>query len=162
MRVEATITKSDLLKLHFYMLLRLKANQALFVFLFVCAGIGGSDMVGMEGIVPWLLFTLLGSAIAFLVLFFIGSGLQTIMATSEKGFIGDQVFEILDDGFLEKTMGTETKTAWAAIEKIYKTEKYIFVKINGSRFHIVPKRAFSDQTEFCKFWDLISGNLSAL
>ncbi len=162
MRVEVIITKLDLLKLHFYMLLRLKANQAMLVLLLVCAGVGGFDMVGMAGIVPWLLFTLLGSSIAFLALFFMGSGLQTLMATSEKGFIGDQVFEILGDGFLEKTMGSETKTAWAAIENIYKTEKYIFVKINGSRFHIIPKRAFSDQAGFYRFWDLISRNLSVL
>jgi len=71
----------------------------------------------------------------------------------EKGFIGKTVFRITEDGYYEHTLGTETTTWWPSIIGLYKFKNYLFVRINGLRVHMIPKRELDTQQDFEKFCD---------
>ena len=87
----------------------------------------------------------------FFVLFNVGVFINLIFASAEKGFIGPTIYNLCEEYFEESTKGTETKTKWSSINNIYKFRNFMFIRINGYRIHIVPKRDFPNDQEFEQF-----------
>ncbi len=155
MEYEVNIRRMDLFKMQLFLLPRLKQNYLLLAFLICCAGFGASSALDQNGLLAWSLYSTIVGLVIFLVLFFVGALVQVAFASAEKGFIGKTMYRINDKGFFEETLGTETMTRWKSIIGLYKFRNYLFVRINGLRVHMIPKREFSNKKEFESFCDEI-------
>ena len=145
----------DLLKMQYLLLFKIKANYFFIGLIYIAAGLGSYSLLADGKTIAWLIIVLIGGSFFFFVFFNIIIFIQLITASAEKGWIGETIFKIEDQGFYEKTAGTETRTNWNAIAKIYKSSNYTFVRINAYRMHIIPKRAFGDVSDFARFSDLL-------
>lgn len=155
MEVSARITKLDLVKMQFALFFKTKAYFLYFVLIVFFLLITSLDSIEKSGIMMWILPNLVISVFVLFIMIVASVLMLLLTATSAKGFIGNQTFKITDSGFSEVTEGTETISSWNAIEKIYKTKQYIFVRISAYRFHIIPKRAFQSDEEFEQFATLL-------
>jgi len=151
MEKEIIVKKSDLAVMQFLLIPRLGFYYSFFGFLVVCAGAGGFSNASEIGYEKWLAISITTALIGFVIMLSIGTVIQLVTATAEKGFIGKTIFTCSDEGFREKTEGTETLTNWASIKAIYRTKSYTLVRINGYRIHIIPKREFESEDEFNSF-----------
>ncbi len=155
MEKELLVKRSDLAVMQLHLIPKLGVNYVFFGFLFVCAGGAGFSNASEAGYTTWFIISLITSVVVFVVMFFIGTVIQLLTATAEKGFIGKTVFSFSDEGFKEKTDGTETLTKWGSIKAIYRNKSYTFVRINGYRIHIIPRREFDSEDEFNSFSEKI-------
>jgi hypothetical protein len=73
-----------------------------------------------------------------------------------KGMLGRHEITIHDDNILEKNDSVSLEFRWTAIEKIVKTEKYIFVYVSSVSALLIPQRSFMNNTAYDEFYKLIS------
>ncbi len=159
MEVNVNVNRLDLFKMQFILLFRIGANYVAFGIVFGLMAIATSSVLLKGEIIVWFFsFIILGTIVSAIMLL-IGILIQTMTASAEKGFIGNTLFKIEESGFYEHTEGTETKTNWVSIAKLYKSKNYIYVRISAFRIHIVPKRAFSNENEFNEFYNLIKSKM---
>ena len=156
MEYEVNVRRMDLFKMQLFLLPRLKQNYLFLVFLICCAGFGGASSVSKVGVLAWGMSSMFAALVIFFVLFLVGALIQVAFASAEKGFIGKTIYRINEKGFYEETQGTETMTLWKSIIRLYKFKSYLFVRINGFRIHMIPKREFSNAQEFELFCDEIT------
>jgi YcxB-like protein len=72
-----------------------------------------------------------------------------------KGMIGRHEITIHDDKISEENDSASLEFRWTAIEKIVKTEKYIFVYISSVSAFLIPQRSFVNNTTYDEFYKLI-------
>lgn len=152
MQYEVFVRRTDLLKMNILMLPRLLQTYLGFGFLVACAALGGVQSLNKHGPFIWLSTSFVVGVSIFLIIVSITIVLQAITATEKKGTIGKTVYKLNESFFIEETIGTETKTRWESIAGIYKFKKYIFVRINSMRIHIIPRREFVSTEEFEIFY----------
>lgn len=161
MKVEAHITRTDLLRMQFYMLFRLPANLYFFAFFWLAMAVVALFAIDDFSIPVYLLvvtfFTICGFVGATTVVIL----MQLVSASEKQGFIGPQAFEIRDDAFVEISSGTTTTTDWASISRIYTSRNYLYVLISALRVHIVPRRAFDSKEQFQAFASEVRSRASA-
>ena len=75
---------------------------------------------------------------------------------SKPGILGEHTIEISPEGLFEMTSVNESKHYWCGIRNVYSTDSYIFVFINKSVAHIIPKRAFKSNEESQNFLSLLN------
>lgn len=68
-----------------------------------------------------------------------------------KGFIGKHVMTLAPDELTETTEVNETKQKWSGVEKIVENDDYIFIYISALNAHIIPKRAFENESDVASF-----------
>lgn len=68
-----------------------------------------------------------------------------------KGTIGKLRLSLTPEAVIEANDFKETKTGWKAVEKIVSTDKYVFIYTGAVMAHIIPRRAFSAESEFKEF-----------
>ena len=68
-----------------------------------------------------------------------------------NGVVGDHCF-IVDDAYVCEQAGPiETKVKWNAIQKVSAGEDHAFIYYTPNQAFIVPKRAFTDESDFTRF-----------
>ena len=153
MEVEARINRFDIIRMQIFLVPRLKIYSYWIIIFLLCAVYGGWGSLEKHGMLIWglsvLVFTIL-SSVAFITICIL---YQLLFTTEKRGIIGKQKFRITESAFEEKSIGTETKTFWGSVEKIYKTKSYLYIQIGGYRVHIVPRRSFSNKKMFEKFFN---------
>lgn len=152
MQYEVFVRRADLLKMNILMLPRLLQTYLGLGLLVACAALGGVQSLNKHGPFIWLSTSFVVGFFIFLIILSFTVILQTITATERKGTIGKTVYTLNENFFIEETMGTETKTRWESIVGLYKFKKYIFVRINSMRIHIIPRREFVSTEEFENFY----------
>ena len=81
--------------------------------------------------------------------------LQTTLSFDSKpGILGEHTIEISPECLFEMTSVNESKHYWNGIRNIYSNDSYIFIFINKSVAHIIPKRAFNSSFESKEFLGL--------
>ena len=80
-------------------------------------------------------------------------GIQILGNVSKmnKGFLTTHNITISDNGFVEETAFNRTETKWEGIMKIAKSRRYIFVYLSQHGAHVIPRRAFANDSE----WELL-------
>ena len=68
-----------------------------------------------------------------------------------KAILGHQTISLTPEHLFVKTPGSESKYAWASIDKIVQNGKYIFLYISSISAIVVPKKAFSTENELQEF-----------
>ena len=68
-----------------------------------------------------------------------------------NGVVGDHSFIVDDSGICERAGPVETKVGWSAVLKLSVGQDHAFIYYAPTQAFIVPKRAFTDESEFNQF-----------
>jgi hypothetical protein len=60
----------------------------------------------------------------------------------KPGLLGDHTIILSDEGVVERTSVNESFNKWEGIRSIEQNEGYIFIFLNQTMAHIIPKRSF--------------------
>jgi YcxB-like protein len=156
MKTVVDIRRTDLLKFQIYMLPRIKAN---WIFFFVIVGTvfvwALYDLPGPVTARKVLIaaLTALAAAIGGTLAGVLCSIVLILMSSSLKvGVLGEHRFEIRPEGFFEETRANEQLNRWAGITAVGRTNSFIYVRINWYLFHLIPRRSFSEDSEYEQFF----------
>jgi tetratricopeptide (TPR) repeat protein len=72
----------------------------------------------------------------------------------EKGLLGRHTLKLDEAGLLESTAVGESRTLWAAVDRVEQNGEYIFIYTQPIAAHIVPKRAFDNAQAAESFYQL--------
>jgi hypothetical protein len=61
----------------------------------------------------------------------------------DKGQLGSHRVVLTDEGVVEATAVSESKTSWAGIDRVEQNGDYIFIYTAPGMAHVIPKRAFT-------------------
>lgn len=64
---------------------------------------------------------------------------------------GNHSLTLTEEGIIETSSSGEAKTNWSAVEKVYDTEKYLYIYISSINAYIIPVRAFKSLDEKNEF-----------
>ena len=73
-----------------------------------------------------------------------------------KEFYGKCELEAGDDALTETRPSGSTIRNWTSVERIVTTPSHLFVYTSGIEAYVVPRRAFSAESEFNTFVDLVT------
>lgn len=68
-----------------------------------------------------------------------------------NGVVGDHCLIVDDAGICEQAGPVETKVTWNAVRKLSVGEDHAFIYYAPNKAFIVPKRAFTNESEFNRF-----------
>jgi len=68
-----------------------------------------------------------------------------------NGVVGDHCFTVDDAGLWEQAGPVETKVKWNVVRKLSVGEDHAFIYYAPNKAFIVPKRAFTNESEFNQF-----------
>lgn len=151
MEIEANITRFDLLKMQIHLLFNSKESLYNFLICFFIVGAFAWKRVEETGLVFMLVVAFLTSLFIYFVFVGLNCAFQLVFSNKKNGFIGNQSFRLTDWGFEERNRGTETKTSWANVGRIYKAKNALYLQITGYRLHIIPRSSFASCEEFLDF-----------
>jgi YcxB-like protein len=156
MEVTTNIQKMDLIKLNLSVALTMKSTYisvlviAGFVFAFLLwkKGIPSTDKRWMTMIIASVSGGLIGTIASMLFNMFC----ILTMLSKNAGVLGEHHYQVLADGLHEKTSANEGLSRWQGIAEIRATNSYLFYRITGYLYHIIPKRSFNSQKDFDQFY----------
>lgn len=60
-----------------------------------------------------------------------------------KGIIGEHELEISSDGVHERTSMNDGRHSWVSVDRIVEDDRYIFIYLQVTMAHIIPKSSFA-------------------
>jgi YcxB-like protein len=112
-----------------------------------------------------ILSAVISIIIAFLLVTIVGSKLRQYITDiyakgmykegKNKGLIGHREITICDDAIVEESNSGTHATKWQSVEKVIKTEKYIFVYASSVSAYLIPRRIFVNDTAYDELYNLI-------
>jgi hypothetical protein len=163
--VKYTLTRGDILRFQFYLLVR---NRVLIAFL----GIMHVFSLWMNLRSPEVAAQSTGFKIFYSVIFTCGMivfvGVFTMLAIGTmvmvkkyRGFLGEHELEIREDGLMERTDVNESLNRWAGFHKIVRTTRYLYIYVTDNSYHIVPLKYFGSEAEERTFRDEMEKHVKA-
>ena len=71
---------------------------------------------------------------------------------NNEGYLGEHTFEIGDEGIKETTCKRSKFNKWTSIKHVTENIEYIYIFFEQTMAHIIPKKAFSSETEAREFF----------
>jgi hypothetical protein len=164
MHLRVTLTKSDIA--HANLLLLAKSPSSLKGIVIFVVGIGVVLYFSRHPstLLDWSVLAL-ASAIGGFVAFLISCAISMLWilknSTDKAGVTGEHVFEISEQGFREKTSQNESIQGWSGMLRPIRSRKITLVRINAYLFHALPRRAFSDDSEYEAWWNELTRRCGA-
>ena len=154
MQVQVNIRRIDVIAFNLFLLPRARANLIFFVavaigiFTFLIAQ---QSSLSTANIVIALISSVIGGAAA-LLLGFLGSLIFVLLSSSVKsGVLGLHTYNIEPEGLREITAVNEGLQKWTGIQEVARSKRFLYIRINGYLFHLIPRHAFSSDHEFNEF-----------
>ena len=60
-----------------------------------------------------------------------------------KGIVGEHELEISSQGVHERTSVNDGRHSWASVDRIVEHDRYIFIYLQATMAHIIPKSSFA-------------------
>lgn len=155
MEIETDITRADLIKLNLFLLPREKSNRVtvavlaagIFIYLLISKQPNSLSSLGVAA------GAAIGGGVAGLLAGFLISLLFiTLTSNMKNGVLGRHTYRLTEEGLHESTAANEGLQKWHGIQTVGKSKSFIFLRINGYLFHLIPRRAFGTAQEFESFW----------
>ncbi len=89
--------------------------------------------------------------VVFMIVFQIVFHAIWLLINQSRGVVGEHVYEIRDDGLLEKTPVNESLYRWSGFHKIGASGSYLFVYVTDNNVHYIPWRIFATKEEGERF-----------
>lgn len=132
--------------------------KSTYISVLVFTGLAFSYMLWKVGIPStgknWMIMVLAsfsGGTIGTIISMFFNMLCILAMSTKNSGVLGEHYYQVRSDGLHERTSANEGLSKWKGISEIKVTDSYLFFRITGYLYHIIPKRSFSSQREFDDF-----------
>jgi len=112
---------------------------------------------------PWLMFAMIWTLfVPFMMRRSLKKRiLQLYSQGKDRGVVGRHTLSLTSAGVTDKTSFGKTVTTWRDVRKAVATNEYVFVYISDAVAHIVPRRAFSDDSGFLEFRDAVIRHMRA-
>jgi hypothetical protein len=112
---------------------------------------------------PWLLFAAVWTAfVPYLMRRSLRKRILQLYAEGrDRGIVGRHTLSLTATGVTDKTSFGKTVTTWREVRKAVATHEYVFIYVSDTVAHIVPRRAFPDQTGFHEFRDTVFRHMRA-
>jgi hypothetical protein len=78
-----------------------------------------------------------------------------------RGQVGKHRLALSEDGIVESTAVSESRTSWAGVDRVEQNSDYIFIYTSAAAAHMIPKRAFRDLQEAEAFYQLARARKTA-
>ncbi|MCJ7522354.1 MAG: YcxB family protein [Dehalococcoidia bacterium] len=166
MDIEFENTMDDILALNTYHFQRspgARRNRLIFqyvlpgipalIYLALVFGGGSSELSAL----PWLLLAMLLFVLGpFSVRRSLKRRVVKMVAEEQgRGAVGGHRLSITRSAVTDKAGSGKTTTNWTDVKKVVLMDNYVFIYIGDTSAHIVPKRAFPDETAWKEFKDTI-------
>ena len=101
--------------------------------------------------------------IAFVVIagFFAVTVVLSMVSRRNKTLLTEHTITIADGSFAEETAYNKTDHKWAGVQKLARTRRYLFIYVAQHAGHVVPRRAFRDNTEWDSFYEFCRQRVDA-
>lgn len=155
MKVVANITKEDYWNFNKYTMLHIPKVRNTMLF-----GMLGTPILTFI-VLNFFNFPLLYTILAALVfgvladwtlIYFTKHRVMSLVEGSE-GLLGEHVFEIGENGLVERTSVNESHFSWDGIAAIKRDKHNIYVFISQIQGHIIPRSSFSSSEEEEQFYN---------
>ena len=160
MKIEAHITKKDLVSLSCYLFPRSRGTwiyfTVLFLGMFLFFSYKDDFTFSSSSILIGVTSSFIGALVATLVTWLWNLGCILLMSNSKSGVLGKHEYVITDEGLSERTKSNESLIKWSGIDEVKINKSYIFVRINQYLFHMVPRRSFSSLAKFEEFGNILT------
>jgi hypothetical protein len=154
--VTVDVTRTDLTYFQIRLLLVHPLNRFVFIAVFLfCSGLTlmGSSQVGGLEIVSAILTGLVSVAGAFAFCIVLVTGWVWLAPRSHRGSLGERTFTLTTDGLHEKSASGDWTVNWGGATSLFRSGRLIYVGINASLYHLIPRRYFSDASADQSFWN---------
>lgn len=84
---------------------------------------------------------------------FLLTSLCALMSTKSKAMLTEHSITLEEGGFTEETIYNKKEHKWAIVQKLPRTNHYLYIYIAPHMAHVVPRRAFPDETEWNAFYE---------
>ena len=89
---------------------------------------------------------------AVIIYFVLTSAVKRSLPTGDnKGIVGDHSFTVDDAALCEQSGPLEIRVKWNGIRKVSVGEDHVFIYYAPNQAFIIPKRAFTDESDFQRF-----------
>ena len=105
---------------------------------------------------PWLFFA---GIWAFFVPYSLRRNMKKkvarmVLGSDSSRITGQHKLSLSSDAVTDKGNSGKTKTKWAEVHKVVATSRHVFIYISDTAAHIVPRRAFEDESKYREFVDM--------
>jgi YcxB-like protein len=155
MKVNANISKMDLIRFNFAVLPKLKSTYvcilvfAVFAFCYICWTDGIPQTANKWMVVS--ISSLAGGVISMLFGLIFSTIFILLMSSSQNGTLGEHEYTLSTEGLHEKTSANEGLNKWQGISKVKVAGSYLLFQITGYLFHIIPERSFESKEVFQEY-----------
>lgn len=159
MKVEVDISKRDLFWMNSHMFLTSSGAYKIPVYAWLTmTGIYFYN-IGLNADIYQTIYKLsvfFGWALIIFGVFYIFSTITVLSTSTDSyGVLGKHKYEIQENGFTEATDVNETFSNWNGIHSLIKTNNYVYIKTAPLLAHVIPKRSFSNNSEFEQFYSML-------
>jgi hypothetical protein len=160
MQVRIDITRQDYWKMNKYGIMHNPIMGTLFFLIMMGAPIlllvkllGYSADRTTIHIAASIITALIFGGLVDLVFYILLKILVMIMLSGKQGVLGEHLIEISEKGVYESTSVNEGLHFWKGVQSIKQDKRYIFIFIEPTMAHAIPKRSFSSPREADEFFN---------
>lgn len=84
---------------------------------------------------------------------FLLTSVCALLSAKSKAMLTEHSITLEESGFTEETIYNKTEHKWAIVQKLPRTKRYLYIYIAPHMAHVVPRRAFPDETEWNAFYE---------
>ena len=77
----------------------------------------------------------------------------SMVSRRNKTLLTDHTITLEDGSFVEETAYNNTDHKWTGVQKLARTRRHIFIYVSQHAAHVIPRRAFRDDTEWDSFYE---------
>ena len=77
----------------------------------------------------------------------------SMVSGHNKTVLTEHTIILTDDSLVEETAYCKTEQKWLGVQKLARTKGYLFIYIMQHGAHVIPRRAFRDDTEWNAFYE---------
>ena len=154
LQVQTKIRRIDVVAFNLFILPRARGNWIFLgvvtvgIFIFILAR---QPSISFPDVGFALISSLIGG-VAALILGFLSSMIFILLSSSIKsGVLGPHTYSIDQEGLREVTPVNEGLQKWLGVQEVGRSKRFLFIRINGYLFHLIPRHAFSSDEEFNAF-----------
>ncbi|USD23093.1 YcxB family protein [Microbulbifer variabilis] len=163
MKIEAHITKKDLINLSCYFFPRNRGTWIYFMVLFLGMFVFLSYKDGFtfftKSTLIGVVSSFIGALVATLIAWLWNLGCILLMSNSKSGVLGKHEYVITEEGLSESTEANEALIKWSGIDNVKINKNYILVRVNQYLFHMLPRRSFSSLAKYEEFGNILSSRV---
>lgn len=156
MVIRTTLSRKDFIDLNLYLFPLLKSNwifaSTMFIAIFAYQLYKSDFMARPTEMLCMSAASAIGALCGVTIALILSLSYFFLCLNKRSGILGEHEFTIEDEGLFEKTDANETLTKWPSITSMRKTKNFILIRINNYLFHILPRRAFSNERHYDEAW----------